>query len=242
MSEKVVGMDKALNKIRELEEARDGHLARIEKHKKNGVYFVDENSVILSNECRIGLNTVIYPGVIIEGESVIGEGCILYPGTRLHKAVIGNFCEIQNSVILESSIGENTTVGPFAFVRPGSRIGSGVKIGDFVEVKNTVIGDGTKVSHLTYLGDADIGSGVNFGCGTVIVNYDGKLKHRTTVEDNAFIGCNTNLVSPVKVGRNAYTAAGTTVTEDVPADALAIGRCRQEIKADWVTKKGLKKE
>lgn len=236
------GMDKAIDKIRELEEARDGLRARIEKHKLNGVYFVDESGVLLSEGSSIGRNSVIYPGVILEGENVIGEGCILYPGTRLRDARIGNFCEIQSSLILESSIGEETTVGPFAYIRPGSRIGSHVKIGDFVEVKNTSIGDGTKVSHLTYLGDAQIGSAVNFGCGTVIVNYDGKVKHKTIIEDNAFIGCNTNLVAPVHVGRNAYTAAGTTVTGDVPENALAIGRCRQENKADWVLKKGLKKE
>lgn len=236
------GIDKALEKIREIREAMDGHMARVEKHKNNGVFFVDPENVLLSRDAVIGANTVIYPGVIIEGECIIGEGVILYPGTRLHNATIGNFCEIQQSIVLDSVIGEETTVGPFAYIRPESVIGSHVKIGDFVEVKKAIIGDGTKVSHLTYLGDAVIGSNVNFGCGTVIVNYNGKIKQQTIVEDNAFIGCNTNLVAPVRVGRNAYTAAGSTITEDVPSDALAISRPRQEIRENWVVKKGLKKE
>ncbi len=236
------GMDKALEKIKELTKSLDGMMARIEKHKNNGAFFVDPNNTILSAEVQIGKNTVIYPGVILEGKTVIGDGVILYPGTRIRNSKIGNFCEIQNSVILDSVIGESTSVGPFAYVRPDSVIGSHVKIGDFVEIKKTTIGDGTKVSHLTYLGDAEIGADVNFGCGTVIVNYDGRIKTKTVVEDHAFIGCNTNLVSPVHIGKNAYTAAGSTITEDVPANALAIARSRQEIKEDWVILKGRKKE
>ena len=236
------GMARALAKIEELERAKDGLGARIEMHKKNGAYFVDEERIILSELCEIGENAVIYPDVVLEGRTIIGKGAILYPGTRIRDAVIGEFTEIQNSVILDSEIGSNSTVGPFAYIRPGSVIGSGGKIGDFVEVKNCNIGDGTKVSHLTYLGDADIGKSVNFGCGTVIVNYDGLKKHRTIVEDHAFIGCNTNLVSPVNVGRNAYTAAGSTITRDVPENALAIGRARQENHEDWVIRKGRKKD
>lgn len=242
MEKQPEGMVKALAKIEELERAKDGSRARIELHKKNGAYFFDEERVILSEHCQIGKNTVIYPDVIIEGKTIIGEGVILYPGTRLKNSVIGDFTEIQSSVVLDSSVGESSTVGPFAYIRPGSKIGSRVKIGDFVEVKNSLVGDGSKVSHLTYLGDADIGKDVNFGCGTVIVNYDGVKKYRTTVEDHAFIGCNTNLVAPVKVGRNAYTAAGSTITEDVPENALAIGRVRQETKENWVIKKGRKKD
>lgn len=242
MTKGLEGMAKALAKIEELERASDGKRARIELHKKNGAYFVDEERVILSELCEIGKNAVIYPDVIIEGKTIIGQGVILYPGTRLKDAVIGDFTEIQSSVILDSRVGEATTVGPFAYIRPGSEIGSRVKIGDFVEVKNSVVGDGTKISHLTYVGDADIGRDVNFGCGTVIVNYDGVKKYRTTVEDHAFIGCNTNLVAPVKVGKNAYTAAGSTITEDVPDYSLAIGRARQETKEDWVIRKGRKKD
>lgn len=242
MANGLTGMDKALEKITELTKSMDGLMARVEKHKNNGAFFVDPGNIILSEEVQIGKNTIIYPGVILEGKTIIGDGVILYPGTRIRNSEIGNYCEIQTSVILDSKIGEETTVGPFAYIRPDSVIGSHVKIGDFVEIKKTTIGDGTKVSHLTYLGDAEIGSNVNFGCGTVIVNYDGKFKTKTIVEDNAFIGCNTNLVSPVRIGRNAYTAAGSTITEDVPADSLAIARARQEIKPDWVIKKGRKKD
>lgn len=242
MGKSATGMEKALNKIEAIKAALDNHMARVEAHKMNGVFFVDPENVLLSQDAIIGKNTVIYPGVIIEGETVIGEGVILYPGTRLHNAKIGNYCEIEHSLVLDSSIGEETMVGPFAYIRPESVIGSHVKIGDFVEIKKATIGDGTKVSHLTYLGDAEIGANVNFGCGTVIVNYNGKIKQKTIIEDNAFIGCNTNLVAPVRIGKNAFTAAGSTITEDVPAYALAIGRAPQQIKENWVEKKGLKKD
>ena len=126
---------------------------------------------------------------------------------------------------------------PFAYVRPNSHIGKNIKVGDFVEIKNANIGDGTKISHLTYVGDADVGENVNFGCGTVIVNYDGQKKHRTTIGNNAFIGCNTNLVSPVTIEDNAYTAAGSTITKTVPENSLAIARAKQENKENWVLKK-----
>lgn len=225
--------------IEGMKKVAEDHLKALEE---NGVYFVDQTRVLISKETIIGPDAIIYPDVILEGQCDIGEGVILYPGCRLKDAKIGRGSVVEHSIILESSVGESTTVGPFAYIRPGSVIGNNVKIGDFVEVKKTTIGDGTKVSHLTYLGDAVIGKGVNFGCGTVIVNYDGKIKTQTVVEDHAFIGCNTNLVSPVKVGKNAYTAAGTTVTKDVPDNALAIGRVRQEIKEGWVEAKGLKKE
>ncbi len=137
-------------------------------------------------------------------------------------------------------MGSGVTVGPFAYVRPNSVIGDRVKLGDFVEIKNSRIGDGTKVAHLTYVGDSDVGKNVNFGCGTVTVNYDRAKKHRTVIEDDAFIGCNTNLVAPVTVGRGAYTAAGSTVTDDVPPQALAVARARQTNKRDWASRHKLK--
>lgn len=143
--------------------------------------------------------------------------------------------------MLESNIGEETTVGPFAYIRPESNIGKHARIGDFVEIKKSTIGDNTKVSHLTYIGDAEVGSGCNFGCGTVVVNYDGKAKYKTIIGDNAFIGCNTNLVSPVKVNDNTYIAAGSTITNEVPENALAIARARQVNIENWVDKKRLKK-
>ena len=138
--------------------------------------------------------------------------------------------------MMQSTVDENTKIGPFAYIRPNSKIGKNIKIGDFVEIKNATIDDGTKVSHLTYVGDADVGKKVNFGCGTVLVNYDGKNKYRSTIEDNAFIGCNTNLVSPVKVEKNAFIAAGSTITDDVPEETLAIARARQVIKYGWKKK------
>jgi len=153
----------------------------------------------------------------------IGEGTKIFPCTYIHKDV---------------KIGRDCSIGPFAYIRPGSVLADKVKIGDFVEVKNATIGEGTKLSHLTYVGDADIGERVNFGCGTVIVNYDGKSKFRTVVEDDAFVGCNTNLVSPVTVRAGAYIAAGSTITDEVPENSLAIARSRQVNKERWKDKRG----
>jgi bifunctional UDP-N-acetylglucosamine pyrophosphorylase/glucosamine-1-phosphate N-acetyltransferase len=144
-------------------------------------------------------------------------------------------------VILESTIGEGTTVGPFAYIRPETSIGKNARIGDFVEIKKSTIGDNTKVSHLTYIGDAEVGKNCNFGCGTVVVNYDGQKKYKTIIGDNAFIGCNTNLVAPVEVKDNAYTAAGSTITTEVPEGALAIARAKQVNLEGWVEKRGIKK-
>ena len=148
---------------------------------------------------------------------------------------------VDNSVILESIVGENTTVGPFAYIRPETTIGRHARIGDFVEIKKSTIGDNTKVSHLTYIGDAEVGESCNFGCGTVVVNYDGKGKYKTKIGNNAFIGCNSNLVSPVEVDDNTYIAAGSTITDHVTEGSLAIARARQKNIEGWVDKKGMKK-
>ena len=206
-------------------------------YKENGVTFIDEKTVYIEDGVKIGKGTVIEPSVYLKGNTVIGENVKIGFCTEISDSEIGNNVSIKHSVITDSRIDEGTTVGPFAYIRPNCVVGKNVKIGDFVEIKNSNIGDGTKLSHLTYVGDADVGQHINFGCGTVVVNYDGKKKHRTIIEDNAFIGCNTNLVSPVKVGKNAYTAAGSTITEDVPDNALAIARERQVIKEDWVLKR-----
>ena len=206
-------------------------------YKENGVTFIDEKTVYIEDGVKIGKGTVIEPSVYLKGNTVIGENVKIGFCTEISNSEIGNNVSIKHSVITDSRIDEGTTVGPFAYIRPNCVVGKNVKIGDFVEIKNSNIGDGTKLSHLTYVGDADVGQHINFGCGTVVVNYDGKKKHRTIIEDNAFIGCNTNLVSPVKVGKNAYTAAGSTITEDVPNNALAIARERQVIKEDWVLKR-----
>lgn len=203
------------------------------RHMMNGVTMLDPRATYVDDGVTIGADTVIYPGVILEGNTVVGEGCTLYQGSRIADSVIEDGATIQNSVITESHVGKGTQVGPYAYLRPGSNIGAGCRIGDFVEVKNSNIDDGAKVSHLTYVGDGDVGKNVNVGCGVVFVNYDGKEKARTTVGDDAFIGCNTNLISPVSVGKGAYIAAGATVTKDIPDDALCIARAREIIKDGW---------
>ncbi len=227
-----------INDRAQLAEAAAVLRARINRtHLLNGVTLIDPQQTYIDWDVRIGRDTVVYPGNTLETGTVIGEGCTLYPGSRIAQSTIGNDVEITSSVITETTIGDHCHIGPFAYTRPGSRIGSDVKIGDFVEIKNATIGDDTKISHLTYVGDADVGRNVNLGCGVVFSNYDGQNKYRSTVEDGAFIGCNTNLVSPVHVGKNAYTAAGSTITEDIPDDALAIARSRQTNKEGWVTRR-----
>lgn len=207
------------------------------KHLVNGVTFLAPETAYIGKDVKIGNDTIIMPNTIIKGKTEIGSGCVIGPNTQITDSKIADSVEINSSVILESFIDENTVVGPFAYIRPHSKIGKNIKIGDFVEIKNSTIDDNTKVSHLTYIGDADVGKNVNFGCGTVLVNYDGTKKYRSTIEDNAFIGCNTNLVSPVNVKENAFIAAGSTITDDVPENSLAIARARQVIKTEWKRKK-----
>lgn len=210
-----------------------------EKHLENGVTLIDPNTTYIGVDVTIEKDTIIYPNNIIEGKTIIGEGCTILQNSRIKDSIIEDGVEIQASVVLESKIGKNTTVGPFAYIRPASTIGEDVRIGDFVEVKKSSIGNNTKVSHLTYIGDAQVGSGCNFGCGTVVVNYDGKNKNKTIIGDNSFIGCNTNLVSPVEVESNTYIAAGSTITSKVEEGDLAIARAKQRNIKGWVEKKGL---
>ncbi|MGL5085071.1 MAG: bifunctional UDP-N-acetylglucosamine diphosphorylase/glucosamine-1-phosphate N-acetyltransferase GlmU [Clostridium sp.] len=209
------------------------------KHMENGVTLIDPNNTYIGNDVTIKRDTIIYPGNVIEGITTIGEGCTLYPNSRIKDSNIAARVEIQSSVIIESTIGENTTVGPFAYIRPDSVIGKNARIGDFVEIKKSTIGDNTKVSHLTYIGDAEVGTGCNFGCGTVVVNYDGKNKNKTEIGDNSFVGCNSNLISPVKVGNNTYIAAGSTITNEVKDGDLAIARAKQRNVEGWVNRRGL---
>jgi bifunctional UDP-N-acetylglucosamine pyrophosphorylase/glucosamine-1-phosphate N-acetyltransferase len=214
----------------------------LNRHMESGVTILDPDSTFIDEEVSIGMDTIIYPGTILEGKTSIGEDCIIGPSSRLVSAVIGNGVEISNSIILESSIGDNTKVGPFAYVRPGSNIGSKVKIGDFVEIKNSVIGDKSKVPHLAYVGDAELGRNVNYGCGSITANYDGKDKHKTVIGDNTSVGSNVNLVAPVVVQKDAYIAAGSTITEEVPENSLAIARSKQVIKENWVKDKGMERK
>ncbi len=210
-------------------------------HMENGVTLIDPKTTYIGIDVEIGKDTIIYPNNILEGNTKIGSNCLLYQNSRIADSIIGDEVDIQSSVILSSNIGDNTTVGPFAYIRPETTIGKHARIGDFVEIKKSTIGDGTKVSHLTYIGDAEVGSECNFGCGTVVVNYDGKNKYKTIIGDHSFIGCNTNLVSPVTIQDNTYIAAGSTITSEVKEGDLAIARAKQRNISGWVNKKGLKK-
>ena len=203
-------------------------------YMENGVTIVDPDNTYIDAGVEIGEDTIVYPGCMIEGNTVIGCDCKIGPNTNLKDTTVGNSTSVKSSTVTESKIGDNTNVGPYAYIRPNCVIGNEVKIGDFVEVKNSNIGNGTKVSHLTYIGDSDVGERINFGCGTVTVNYDGSKKFRTVIEDDVFIGCNTNLVAPVKVNKGAYIAAGSTITDEVPENSLAIARSRQINKFGWI--------
>ena len=200
---------------------------------RNGVEIWDYNNCYVDPDVFVGAGTVLMPGTILRSGTVIGRDCVIGPNSYLENTKVDDRTTVKSSQLYESIVGRDATVGPFAYVRPGSVIGNGCRVGDFVEVKNSTVGDGTKISHLTYVGDSDVGQNVNFGCGTVTVNYDRAKKHRTTIGNNCFIGCNSNLVAPVTIGDGAYTAAGSTITEDVPGDALAIARARQVVKKDW---------
>ncbi len=222
-------------------------------HMENGVTIPLPDSVIIEDDVIIGKDAVIEGNVIIrKGTKIaenayIGAGCIIENsqigdnasviGSNLKDSVVSCGAHVLNSVLDNASVGENTQVGPFAYLRPKSNIGKNVRVGDFVEVKNSNVGDGTKISHLTYVGDSDVGKRVNFGCGTVTSNYDGKNKFRTVIGDDCFIGCNTNLVAPVSVEDGAYIAAGSTITDTVPGKSLAIARARQVIIDGWTDKR-----
>jgi bifunctional UDP-N-acetylglucosamine pyrophosphorylase/glucosamine-1-phosphate N-acetyltransferase len=234
-----VTIEELLKAEQQKEQAR---LAINLKHMENGVTFFDWKTAYIEDAVQIGQGTTIGPGVILTGNTVIGVDCSIGQNSRIEDSSLGNQVQVEASIILKSQVGDRSKIGPFAYLRPNCRIGEDAKIGDFVEVKNSIIGNGSKASHLTYIGDSDVGKGVNLGCGVVFVNYDGALKHRSVVEDGAFIGCNTNLISPVTVGEKAYIAAGTTVTKDVPAGALCVGREKDRCIAGWVEKRGLLKK
>lgn len=227
-----------VNSRKQLAEAEKVMRRRINEYfMEHGVTMIDPERTYIGPDVEIGADTILYPGTILEGKTVIGEDCVIGPDSRISNMKIGNRVTVQYTTALNSEIGDDTNVGPYAYIRPNCRIGSHIKIGDFVEVKNSVIGDGTKVSHLTYIGDSDVGSGINFGCGTVTVNYDGEKKYRTVIEDNVFIGCNANLVAPVTIQKGSYIAAGSTITKDVPEKALAVARARQENIKGWTKKR-----
>ena len=209
---------------------------------RQGVEIWDLENTYVAPDVFVGAGTALLPGTILLRGTVIGKRCTIGPNTYIEHSKIADDAVVKASQLYDASVGADTTVGPFAYVRPNSVIGSRCRVGDFVEVKNSSIGDGTKISHLTYVGDSDVGRDVNFGCGTVTVNYDRAAKHRTVIGDGCFIGCNSNLVAPVTLGDGAYTAAGSTITDDVPSMALAIARARQTVKKDWAASHKLKEK
>ncbi len=219
---------KAVNDRVQLSEVTKIMQKRInQKHMYAGVTIIDPDNTYIEDSIAIGRDTVIYPNTYLEEGTVIGSQCTIGPSTRIIKSVIRNNVTIESSKIIESEIDDGTNVGPFAYLRPGSNLGKNVKIGDFVEVKKSTIGDNSKSSHLSYIGDAEVGKNVNIGCGVVFVNYDGKSKHKTIVGDGAFVGSNSNLVAPVTIEEGGYVAAGSTITDNVKKGDLAIARARQ---------------
>ncbi len=216
---------------------------RILRQRKNealmesGVTLMDPASTFIDADVSVGRDTVIYPFTWIEGASSVGEGCVLGPSSRFSDTRIGSGVTAQFVYAHECEIGDGVTLGPYVHLRPDTKIAARVKIGNFVEVKNSNIGEGSKLPHLQYIGDCDMGAGVNMGCGTITVNYDGRKKYRTVIGDNAFVGCNSNLVAPVTVGNGAYIAAGSTITRDVPDDNLGVARARQKNIPGWEDKR-----
>ena len=208
----------------------------LDKLMDSGVTIMDPASTFIEGSVKIGRDTIIYPYTWLEGSTVIGEDCEIGPNARFTNVKIGNDNHLQFIYGHDCEVKNHVTAGPYVHLRPDTVISDGVKIGNYVEVKNSNVGEGTKLPHLTYIGDSDIGSGVNMGCGCITVNYDGKKKHRTIIGDNAFVGCNTNLVAPVTVQANTYIGAGSTITKEVPENALGIARAKQKNIEGWAEK------
>lgn len=226
-----------INSRRQLAEAESVMRVRIlNKLMDEGVTIMDPASTFIEGSVKIGRDTVIYPFTWLEGNTEIGEDCEIGPNVRLTNVEVGNGTHLQFVYGHDCKVCDEVTAGPYVHLRPDTVIGNKVKIGNFVEVKNSNVGTGTKLPHLTYIGDSDIGSGVNMGCGCITVNYDGKKKHRTVIEDNAFVGCNTNLVAPVTVKAGCYIGAGSTITKEVPENSLGIARAKQKNIEGWAEK------
>lgn len=202
-------------------------------HMLSGVSIINPETVTIGDNVVIEEGVIIHPNTTITGRSVIHSGAQIGPNTEVHNSEVGSNTVVNHSLVYDSKIGEETTVGPFAHLRGHAVIGNRNRIGNFVEVKNSSTGDDTKAAHLSYIGDATVGHNVNFGCGSITVNYDGKLKHRTTIGDDVFIGCNVNLIAPISIGNEVFLAAGSTVTDDVPTGSFTIARNRQVNKSDY---------
>ncbi|MCY9669517.1 bifunctional UDP-N-acetylglucosamine diphosphorylase/glucosamine-1-phosphate N-acetyltransferase GlmU [Paenibacillus alginolyticus] len=220
-----------------LAEAERLFKARINReHMLNGVTIVDPSNTYIEKDVTIGMDTVLLPGTILRGRTVIGEQCTIGPQTEIIDSTVRDEVTIKQSVLQEAYVDNEASVGPFAYLRPGANIGKQVKIGDFVEIKNATLGEGSKVSHLSYVGDAVVGTNVNIGCGAITVNYDGFNKSLTEIGDDAFVGSNVNLIAPVKIGKGAYVVAGSTITHSVDDGDLAIARERQSNKPGYADK------
>src|SRR6188768_2858057 len=217
-------------------------VSRLVRQKKNeelmaaGVTLVDPAATYIDPDVEIGRDTIVHPGVTIEGSTKIGSACEIQANVRITDSEIGDRVTVNNfCLIVGARVADGVAIGPFAHLRPESNVGEGAKVGNFVELKKTTLGAGSKVNHLSYLGDATVGAGVNVGAGTITCNYDGVHKHKTVIEDGAFIGSDSQLIAPVRIGKGAYVAAGSSITEDVPAEALAIGRGKQVNKPGWAS-------
>jgi bifunctional UDP-N-acetylglucosamine pyrophosphorylase/glucosamine-1-phosphate N-acetyltransferase len=212
--------------------------ARLDEFRAAGVTILDPHTTFVDDTVSIGEGTVLHPGVTLEGRTTIGRACRIRSWVRITDAVIGDNVLINDScIIVESVVDNDARIGPFAHIRPASHVKGGAHVGNFVELKKTVLGEGSKANHLAYLGDATIGAGANIGAGTITCNYDGVHKHVTRIESGAFVGSDSTLVAPVTVGASAFVAAGSTVTQDVPAGALAVGRARQVNKEGWAQRR-----
>ncbi|WP_226038374.1 bifunctional UDP-N-acetylglucosamine diphosphorylase/glucosamine-1-phosphate N-acetyltransferase GlmU [Aquibacillus saliphilus] len=207
-----------------------------ETHMKNGVTIIDPDNSYIGPEVVIEQDVVIHPGCVINGKTIIKSDAVIGPNTEIRNCHIGENTTIRQSVATDSKIGKSVQIGPFAHIRPQADLGDEVKIGNFVEIKKSSLDKNSKVSHLSYIGDAEVGKDVNIGCGTITVNYDGENKHLTKIEDDAFIGCNSNLIAPVTIGKGSYVAAGSTINKNVPSDALSIARVKQTNKEDYAKK------
>jgi len=227
-----------VNSRAQLAEAETIMRDRIRLHwMEAGVTLMDPASTYIDCDVILEPDTVIYPQTWLAGRTRIGRDCIIGPQVHIKNSVIGHNTHVHFAHVMDSSLGEHVNVGPFVNLRPGTHLADNVRVGNFVEVKNSQIGQGSKVPHLSYIGDTDMGAKVNIGSGTITVNYDGKVKHRTVIEDEAFVGCNSNLIAPVTVGRGAYVAAGSTITKDVPPAALGVARARQSNIEGWTQRK-----
>lgn len=207
-----------------------------EQHMLNGVTIIDPATTYIESGVVIGSDTIVYPGTVLRGRTEIGSDCVIGPNAEIADSKLADGVTVAHSVLTEAEVGSESAVGPYAYLRPKARIGSHVKIGDFVEVKNATIDDYSKISHLSYIGDAKVGKNVNVGCGAITVNYDGYNKSVTEIGDDAFIGSNVNLIAPVQIGEGAYVVAGSTITQRVADQDVAIARERQVNKPGYAEK------